>query len=308
MTGLAGSEDAGVYKISDDLALVQTIDFFTPIVDDPAVFGRAAAANSLSDVYAMGGKPITALNIVCFPSKKLGLSTLRRILAGGLEILDEAGVALIGGHSVEDDEPKYGLSVTGLIRPDQLMTNSGLKPGDVLILTKALGTGVIATAGKASAASEGALKAMVDSMCSINKAASEAGVSIGAKAATDVTGFGVAGHLVEMARASKALVKIDSAQIPLLEGAIEAAKNGFIPGGAYANRKFFSSWISLDDGIPMSITDLLFDPQTSGGLIIGAPEAVAGELLKKLENAGVSPLAKIGFVESGHPDGLVEIS
>ncbi len=176
---MEGSEDAGVYKISADLALVQTMDFFTPIVDDPRVFGRAAAANSLSDVYAMGGIPVTAMNIVCFPTRKLGLDILRNILEGGLEILREAGVALVGGHSVEDDEPKYGLSVTGLVHPDKIMTNSGLRPGDKLILTKAIGTGIIATAVKGGLASAESVDAMVRSMCTLNKKASEVAVSFG---------------------------------------------------------------------------------------------------------------------------------
>ncbi len=185
-------------KLMRDTAIVQTVDFFTPVVDDPRVFGMASAANSLSDVYAMGGRPITALNLVCFPVKKLGLDTLRSILDGGLEIMREAGVALIGGHSVEDDEPKYGLSVTGIVHPDRIMTNSGLKPGDRLVLTKAVGTGIIATALKAGLASESSVEAMARSMCAINKAASEAAIKFGVKGCTDITGFGLAGHLVEM--------------------------------------------------------------------------------------------------------------
>jgi|GEM_PF-3155710 len=193
LAGVAGSEDAGVYRLSDDLALVQTVDFFTPIVDDPRIFGRVAAANSLSDVYAMGGRPITAMNVVCFPSKKLGIAVLRGILEGGLDILKQAGVALVGGHSVDDDEPKYGLSVSGLIHPDRIMTNSGLKPGDRLVLTKAVGTGVIATASKADLASLESTDAMVRSMCALNKEASEVAVRAGVRACTDITGFGLGG-------------------------------------------------------------------------------------------------------------------
>ncbi len=235
-----------MYRLSPDLALVQTIDFFTPIIDDPRVFGRAAAANSLSDVYAMGGRPLTAMNVVCFPTRKLGLETLRSILEGGLETLREAGVALVGGHSVQDDEPKYGLSVTGLVHPDKIMRNSGLRPGDKLILTKAIGTGIIATAIKGGLASAQSIAAMINSLCTLNKGASEVAVSIGAKACTDVTGFGLAGHLVEMARASKCKIRIRADVVPDLEGALETASMGLIPAGAYGNRSYFSPWVSIN--------------------------------------------------------------
>ena len=249
LAGIEGSEDAGVYRLSDDLALVQTIDFFTPIVDDPRAFGRAAAANSLSDVYAMGGRPMTAMNVVCFSVRKLCLETLREILEGGLEILREAGVALVGGHSVEDDEPKYGLSVAGLVHPDKIMTNSGLRAGDKLILTKALGTGIIATAVKGGLASAESIEDMIASMCKLNRRASEVAVSIGAKACTDVTGFGLAGHLVEMARASKCRVTIRADAAPVLHGALEAASMGLIPAGAHSNRQHFSTWITVGAGV-----------------------------------------------------------
>jgi selenide, water dikinase len=299
ITGIEGSEDAGVYRIGPDLALVQTLDFFTPIVDDPVVFGRAAAANSLSDVYAMGGRPVTAMNIVCFPTRKLGLDVLRGILEGGLDILREAGVALVGGHSVEDDEPKYGLSVTGLISPDNIMTNSGLRPGDKVILTKAIGTGVIATAIKGSLATADSIEAMVASLCTLNKTASEVAVSLGARACTDVTGFGLAGHLVEMARASKCAIRIRSGVVPVLPGALEAASMGLIPGGAHGNRKFFSPWITVDSGVSLDRADLVFDPQTSGGLLIGVPAARADDLVRQLLSQGVGAVAEIGEV-TGH--------
>ncbi len=307
LAGVKGSEDAGVYKLSDTTALVLTIDFFTPIVDDPRTFGMAAAANSLSDVYAMGGRPITAMNVVSFPVKKLGIGVLRSILEGGLEILTRAGVALVGGHSVEDDEPKYGLSVTGLVHPDHIMTNAALKPGDRLILTKAVGTGIIATALKAELASEAAIDAMVKSMCAINKAASEVAVRFGVKACTDVTGFGLAGHLVEMARAGKCRIRIDSRAVPLLEGAVDGASAGLIPGGAYANRKFFGGWISMDSAIPTTTADLMFDPQTSGGLVLGVPADRAAELLAALSREGVEPVAEIGEVLDVHEEGHVDI-
>jgi selenide,water dikinase len=307
LAGVKGSEDAGVYKLNDTTALVLTIDFFTPIVDDPKIFGMAAAANSLSDVYAMGGRPVTAMNVVSFPVKKLGIKVLHSILEGGLEILKRAGVALVGGHSVEDNEPKYGLSVTGLVHPDHIMTNAGLQPGDRLILTKAIGTGVIATALKAELASETAIDAMVNSLCTLNKTASEVAVRFGVKACTDITGFGLAGHLVEMARAGKCKIRIDARSVPLLEGAVDGASQGLVPGGAYANRKFFSSWISMSESIPEAVADLMYDPQTSGGLILGVPAKRAAEVLDALSKEGVKPIAEIGEALERHEEGHLEI-
>lgn len=308
LVGFSGSEDAGVYKINESTSIVQTIDFFTPVVDDPRVFGMASAANSLSDVYAMGGRPITAMNVVCFPVKKLGIEILHSILQGGLEILREAGVALLGGHSVEDDEPKYGLSVTGIVHPDRIMTNSGLKPGDRLILTKALGTGVIATALKAGLSSQASLDAMTGSMCTINKAASEVAVRFGLKGCTDVTGFGLAGHLVEMARAGKCRIALNTTAVPLLEGARDLASMGLIPGGMYNNRKFFSSWITVDPRVPTDVADLIFDPQTSGGLVLGIEAEKAEEFLAALASQGVSSASEIGEVLGPDPEGRLEIS
>lgn len=307
LTGMFGFEDAGVYRLDDSTALVQTVDFFTPIVDDPRTFGRAAAANSLSDVYAMGGRPLTAMNVVCFPTKKLGIALLRGILEGGLDILKEAGVALVGGHSVEDEEPKYGLSVTGLVHPDRIMTNSALRPGDRLILTKAIGTGVIATAIKGNLAPEPAVDAMVKSICALNKAASEVASGFGVRACTDVTGFGLAGHLVEMARASRCRVRISSNAIPILKGALEAASMGMIPGGTNANRKFFTTWITLNSSISPEISDLIFDPQTSGGLILGIPSDSARKLADALIAEEVEFAAEIGEVLGPDDKGHLEI-
>jgi selenide, water dikinase len=307
LCGVKGSEDAGVYKIADDLALVQTIDFFTPIVDDPFIFGKVAAANSLSDVYAMGGRPITAMNVVCFPTSKLGVKVLGRILAGGLEILSEAGVALVGGHSVEDAEPKYGLSVTGLVNPNRIMTNSGLKPGDRLILTKGLGTGVIATAGKAQVAAESSMNAMIASMCFLNKTASDIATQFGVRGCTDVTGFGLAGHVVETARAGKCRIRINAGSAPQIPGALEAIKMGMIPGGAYSNRKFFSSWITLNPDLPVELADLVFDPQTSGGLVLGIKAEKAAELVSALREAGVESATEIGEVLGEDKEGHLEI-
>lgn len=307
LAGLAGSEDAGVYKLTDDLALIQTVDFFTPIVDDPRVYGRVAAANSLSDVYAMGGRPITAMNVVCFPVTKLGNGVLKEILAGGLEILTEAGVALVGGHSIEDAEPKYGLAVAGLVHPDRLMTNSGLSPGDRLFLTKALGTGIIATALKGNLAAEASVEAMVRSMCTLNKAASEAAASVWVRACTDITGFGLAGHLVEMARASHCRIRIWAKNVPVLQGALEYAAMGLIPGGGHANRKFFGAWITTDPGIAQERLDLIYDPQTSGGLVLGIDAARSGKLRNALAAAGVEIVAEVGEVLGHDANGHLEV-
>ena len=306
ITGIGGSEDAGVYRISDELAIVQTLDFFTPIVDDPYDYGRAAAANSLSDVYAMGGRPVTAMNVVCFPIEKLGIEPLKEILRGGLDVLKEAGVSLIGGHSVEDDEPKYGLSVTGLIHPDQVMTNSGLVPGDKIILTKPIGTGIIATAIKAGLASVESSSAMKKSMCALNRDASEVAVRLSVKACTDVTGFGLAGHLAEMARASSCKVIIESGSVEVLEGADEYARMGLVPAGAHNNRKFFSSWVIIGRGVKLEISDLMFDPQTSGGLILGCPAVQAPALLEELNANSTFRSSVIGEVVGPNPDGAVE--
>jgi selenide,water dikinase len=255
----------------------------------------------------MGGRPITALNIVCFPAEKLGLDMLRKILQGGLEIMREAGVALLGGHSVEDAEPKYGLSVTGVIHPDKIMRNSGLKPGDILVLTKAVGTGLIAAAVKGNLASQGSMDAMTQSMCTLNKTAAEVGVELGVKACTDVTGFGLAGHLLEMARASGCSVRLDSASVPVLEGALDAASMGLVPAGAHSNRNFFSAWSQIDPAVSPEIIDLMFDPQTSGGLLLAIPEERGEELLQSLAQEGVAVAAKVGQVLDFHPEGLMEI-
>ncbi len=307
ITGFLGSEDAGVYRLDDSTALVQTVDFFTPIVDDPRVFGRAAAANSLSDVYAMGGRPLTAMNIVCFPIKKLGMEMLRSILEGGMDILREAGVALVGGHSVEDDEPKYGLSVTGIVHPDRVMTNSSLRRGDRLVLTKPVGTGLVATAIKAQLASSQSVNAIVDSMCALNKAASEVGVRFGVRACTDITGFGLAGHLVEMARASRCRMRIHSRDVPVIDGAMDAASMGLVPAGARSNRDFFSTWAISNSGLSPEMVDLMFDPQTSGGLVMGIPSDRTTDFTAALRDEGVGVAAVIGEVYDADSEGRLEI-
>jgi selenide,water dikinase len=269
------------------VALIQTADFFTPIVDDPYTFGQIAVANALSDVYAMGGKPLTALNLVAFPIKTLSPSILKEILRGGLSKMDEAGVALVGGHTIEDPEVKYGLAVTGVAHPSKILTNANAKPGDQLVLTKSLGTGIIATALKGGIASEEAVKKMVESMVALNRKASEWMQAFGAHACTDITGFSFIGHTLEMAIASQVGMVIPSENIPLLPEAMEYARLGLIPGGAHSNRQFFSCRVEADPKVPDLRMDLLYDPQTSGGLLISLPLVEAGKLvgtLKKEEN------------------------
>ena len=307
LTSLDGSEDAGVYKLNEEIALVQTIDFFTPIVDDPRIFGRAAAANSLSDVYAMGARPITAMNVVCFPTRKLGIDVLRLVLEGGMDVLRQAGVSLIGGHSVEDDEPKYGMSVLGLVHPQKIMKNSSLKPGDRIVLTKPVGAGIIATQIKAGMETENVREHFERTICALNDVASQIAVKWNVQACTDVTGFGLAGHLTEMAVASKCRIRIDSDSVPLLEGAFDAASMGLVPAGAYANRDHYGAWVRTDGHVSETIKDLMFDPQTSGGLLMGVPDPLARSVVIELKQAGILAASIIGAVIDYDPDGLVEI-
>jgi selenide,water dikinase len=282
LVGLQTSDDAGVYQLTDELALVQTVDFFTPIVDDPFTFGQIAAANALSDVYAMGGRPLTAMNLVAFPVKTLPPSVLREILLGGLSKTNEAGVALVGGHTVEDSEIKYGLSVTGLVHPRKMLTNAGALPGDELVLTKPLGTGVISTALKGDMASEKAVREMIGQMVSLNRKAAERMLSLGSHGCTDITGFGFIGHALEMATASRVGMEIDSGSIPLLTDAEAYAKLGLIPGGAYSNRDYFSCKVDIRSDLSPVLQDLLYDPQTSGGLLISLPPSQAAVLVETL--------------------------
>jgi selenide,water dikinase len=290
------SDDAGVYKISEDRALVQTIDFFTPIVDDPFVYGQIAAANALSDVYAMGGRPLTALAIAAFP-KDAERDTLRRIFAGGLDKLREAEVVLLGGHTVQDAEIKFGYAVTGDVDPSRVLANSGARPGDALLLTKAIGTGIISTALKFGRASQAAIDAATQSMATLNRAA--AGV-IGTlprgvvHACTDITGFGLIGHASEMAAASNCSIEIEAARVPILEGVRELA-SGNSPGGARTNREHFEGGVAIDAGVDSAVADLLYDPQTSGGLLIAVAPANSETLRSSLVSAGVVA-ARIGRV------------
>jgi selenide, water dikinase len=265
IVGLEGFEDAGVYRISDDLALVQTVDFFTPVVDDPYAFGQIAAANSLSDVYAMGAVPKTAMNIVCFSPKTYDIHILKEIIRGGADKMREARVSLLGGHSVDDQEIKYGLSVTGVVHPDHIMRNEGARPGDVLILTKPLGTGIVNTGLKADQVSEETERRLVEVMARLNRDAAEAMRSVRCHAATDVTGFGLVGHLSEMIKENIG-VRLFGEKLPYFDEAIDLSATGFVPAGLYRNRDFYAEKVI---GTPSGfVGDIIFDPQTSGGLIM----------------------------------------
>ncbi|MBA2848425.1 selenide,water dikinase [Thermosulfuriphilus ammonigenes] len=300
MVGLEGASDAGIYRLRDDLALVLTLDFFTPIVDDPYDFGQIAAANSLSDVYAMGGRPICALNVVCFP-KDEDKKILKEILCGGLDKIHEAGAVLVGGHSVDDPEIKYGLSVTGIVHPERYLSNSKARPGDVLFLTKPLGTGVIITALKGGVASKKAVARAVAVMKTLNQAASEAMVEFALQAATDITGFGLAGHALEMAEASGVTVALYAQKVPILEEALEYLRLGLVPEGDYAIRRFCEKKIQIEGTPSRERLDLLFDAQTSGGLLIACPEEKAGKFLVRLLEKGVLEAAVVGEVLEGPP-------
>jgi selenide,water dikinase len=297
-------DNAGVYRLSDDLAIVQTVDFFTPVVDDPYTFGQIAAANALSDIYTMGAKPITAMNLVCFPTKSLPISVLKDILRGGLDKMNEAKVALVGGHSIDDTELKYGLSVTGVVHPKRLITNSGARAGDKLILTKPLGTGIITTALKAKAVNKKTIARVSQSMARLNNKAAELMLEIGAHACTDITGFGFLGHTVQLAQNSRVGIKIDTASVPLFPEASKLAQRGFCPGGLHRNRDFYSACVKIAPQVPEHIQDILFDPQTSGGLLISLAPSKAARLLEKLHRAGIKDAAIIGEVVS-QPRGKV---
>jgi selenide,water dikinase len=298
IAGIEKAEDAGVYRLNDDLAIVQTLDFFTPIVDDPYVFGQVAAANALSDVYAMGGRPLTAMNIVCFPIKTMDVEILRQTLAGGLDKLHEAGVALVGGHSVEDQEFKYGLSVTGTIHPDRVVLNRGALVGDKLILTKPLGTGIINTAVKGGVAPETAVSKATRSMTTLNRTASELMMTVDVHACTDVTGFGLLGHACEMIEESGTGIVFDSSSVPYFPEARELAEQGMLPGGLHRNREFRTCMADVGTRVPQYLWDIICDPQTSGGLLISVPEPQAQSLVKRMREEGVEDAAIVGEVVS----------
>jgi selenide,water dikinase len=296
IVGLETVDDAGVYKVSDDLAIIQTVDFFTPIVDDPYAFGQIAAANALSDVYAMGGVPKTAMNLVAFPLKDMDLSVLRQIIQGGLDKMREAGVILVGGHSVEDKELKYGLSVMGFIHPDRVLTKKNLQVGDRLILTKPLGTGIINTAIKGGLASKEITDTVTRLMAALNKDAAEIMQDYPVHACTDITGFGFLGHLAEMVMDSKAGIRIQANRVPILPQTLNYAGMGLVPAGAYKNREFFKRHVDFAIGVDMLIQDILFDPQTSGGLLICVENERADNLLQALKQKGIQDAAIVGQV------------
>ena len=306
IAGMERAEDAGVYKLSDELAIIQTVDFFTPIVDDPYWFGQIAAANALSDVYAMGGKPLTALNIVCFPIKTMDISILKEILAGGVDKVHEAGVALVGGHSVEDPELKYGLSITGTVHPGKVVFNTGARVGDRLILTKPLGTGIISTALKNRKADEATVNGAMRSMAALNRKASELMQEAGVTASTDITGFGLLGHAAEMIEGTDTGMVIDSTVVPVLPNAPELARMGMVPGGLQRNREFRQDMVEIDRKVPDYLADILFDPQTSGGLLIAVAPEKADTLLGRLHGAGVEEAAVIGEIFSA-PKGKITV-
>lgn len=277
LVGFDTADDAGVYRLSPECALVQTVDFFTPIVDDPYIFGAIAAVNALSDVYAMGGRPLTALSVCCYPGNG-DLEDLEAILKGGADKMIEAGCVVLGGHSVKDDEIKFGYAVTGLIDPMRVLSNAGAREGDVLVLTKGIGTGVISTALKQGIASDDHVQASIASMLALNRASCEAMVAAGAHACTDVTGFGLIGHAREVALASGVTIEIDADAVPLLPGALEYAKVGAIPGGLKNNREFASCDVELSPRLALEIEALLYDPQTAGGLLVSLPPEQAPQV------------------------------
>jgi selenide,water dikinase len=276
------SDDAGVLRLTDDIALVQSLDFFTPVVDDPYEFGRISAVNAFSDIYAMGGTPLTAMNIVCFPSNDFSQDVLRETLRGGSSIIQEAGAFLMGGHSVDDLEFKYGLSVTGVVHPDKIITNSGACPGDVCILTKSLGSGILATAIKGQLAKQDGIDLLIETTTRLNKNAASVMKMFPVSACTDITGFGLAGHAYELARASNVSITFDSHHLPLMKQSVEYAKMGLIPAGAYANKSYFQKFIHIDSTVIQPIVDIFYDPQTSGGLLLCLPEQYARDCIEEL--------------------------
>jgi len=308
IVGMEGYEDAGVYKLTDDLAIIQTLDFFTPIVDDPYTFGQVAAVNALSDVYAMGGRPLTAMNIICFPVKNMDITILQQILRGGLDKITEAGATLVGGHSVEDNELKYGLSVTGVIHPQRVLRNRGAKAGDRLVLTKPLGTGIISTAIKGGLASESLISQSIQSMITLNKKAGDLiAQTPEIHACTDVTGFGFVGHVCEMIEGTQVGLVVNAKTVPYFQGIHELISAGMLPGGLYRNRNFRLHMVEIDPHCPQWIVDLLFDPQTSGGLLAALPAVRAEELIETMHAHGINNAVVVGdFVAS--PKGKILIT
>lgn len=291
IVGFDTSDDALVYRVRDDLAVVQTVDFFPPVVDDPYLYGQIAATNSLSDIYAMGGDPSLAMNLICFPTC-LPMEVMGEILQGGYSKVQEAGAIIAGGHTIDDPVPKYGLCVTGFIHPKDVLPNSNCKEGDLLVLTKPLGIGILTTALKAGLLDQATTKLVTDSMATLNKYGKDAVVRVGgANACTDVTGFGFLGHASEMAKGSNKTIEIFSADVPFLKAAEEFAKMGLVPAGAYENMHYIKDDVEIAPGVPQFLTDILADPQTSGGLLVSLPENHALQLVQELN--GVTPCSQI---------------
>jgi selenide,water dikinase len=296
LVGFNQADDSGVVRLSEDTALIFTVDFFPAIVDDPFVFGQVAAANALSDIYAMGGEPLCALNIVCFPTRDLPMDMLSDVLRGGAEKVNEAGAVIVGGHSIKDNELKYGLAVTGKVHPDKIIEIGGAKPGDKLILTKALGTGIYSTALKNGALDRDREKILYEAMVTLNSAASSGMVDAGADACTDVTGFGLLGHALEMAQSSDVTLRIEIGELPVLPGALDYARDGYLTGGGMTNRQFALEELRVEGGLSNEMEMLLYDPQTSGGLLISVPASSAQSYVEMLRSRGIESASVIGEV------------
>ena len=307
IVGMETSDDAGVYRLNDDQAIVQSVDFFTPVVDDPYAFGQIAAANALSDIYAMGGKPLTAMNLVSFPVGKLKMDILAKILQGGSEKIREAGAVLVGGHSIDDAEPKYGLSVTGIVHPDHILSNAKAEPGDILILTKPLGVGIITTGIKRGVVSPEAEAEVIEVMATLNKGAAEAAIEVGVHAVTDVTGFGFLGHLHEMLQASGCSAEVYAEAVPVLESVWECIRQKAIPGGTQANRRHLEGKVDFAQDVSEELRIVLFDAITSGGLLLAVPEDRADLLIKRLEENKTPAAAVVGRIQKGEP-GRIAVS
>lgn len=307
MVGMETSDDAGVYRINDRQAIVQSVDFFTPVVDDPYAFGQIAAANALSDIYAMGAKPITAMNLVSFPVKKLEMEVLAKILQGGSDKIRESGAVLVGGHSIDDPEPKYGLSVTGIVHPDQVLSNAKAEPGDILVFTKPLGVGIITTGIKRGIVSPEAEAEVIRVMAALNKGAAEAAISVGVHAATDVTGFGLLGHLHEMLEASACCAEVYAEAVPVLDSVWDCIQQKAVPGGTQANRRHLEAKVAFEPDVKEELRIVLFDAITSGGLLLSVPEDRADRLIKQLKEHKTLAAAVIGRVKKGEP-GRIAVS
>ncbi len=306
LVGTEYPDDAAVYRMSTDLALIQTVDFFPPVVDDPYRYGQIAAANALSDVYAMGGRPLTAMNIVCFPCKALGNEVLVEILKGGGDKVKESGALLVGGHTINDQEPKYGLAVTGVVHPGEIWTKGGGEPGDVLILTKPLGSGIITTAHKADMVSAALLEEVTAWMAALNKDAAEIGREFGISTCTDITGFGLLGHAYEMIAGSEVGITFFVERLPVLEGVIELAEQGLIPGGAQTNKQYLQEKVTLETGMDDIWLEIMCDPQTSGGLLMAVKQDKAAEMIKQLQSRGITRAAIVGEV-TADTTGLIQL-